>query len=271
MENNKFKIDNVCSEMNNLTLEGKNKLNKFINFSGKKVLCVDNDSTVMDGEIVDVLAQIVGGSSADEIYEITNDCMDGKIKMSFEESLRKRINILVNNGLNKNHIKECVDILNFSYGFEDLVKNVIKNHETVKGKIFILSGGFEEIIKGKIFELDLVNYEKEILANQVFANSFIFDDEKIIGVDFENEEKNMWRDFAKGLRIKKLRELGLISNSARVLAVGDGSNDVDMISDESEGLFVAYSGVVARENTISKSCGLECKNFFEVGNILFGE
>ena len=270
MKNSKSKLTNICGSMKYLTLEGKCKLKNFIDFSGEKILCVDNDSTVMDGEIVDTLAEIIGDDSAEEIAEITNICMNGKIEISFEESLRRRIDSLVKKGLDKSHIKKCVNGLNFSEGFEDLVKKIFDVYGTVENKIFILSGGFEEVIKPKIFELNLAENEKKILTNQVFANTFIFQGDDVIGVDFVNKEKNMWQDFAKAIRIKKLREVGLISDSAKVLALGDGSNDVDMVGDRDEGLFVAYSGVVARGNTIEKSCGVECGDFFEAGKILFG-
>lgn len=270
MKNSGLEIEEIFNKMQDLTSEGKNRLQNFINFSGEKILCADNDSTIMDGEIVDVLAQIVGGNSAKEIASITNACMDGKVNMSFEESLKKRIKILVKNGLVKTHLQKCIESLNFSHGFESLVEKMLETYGTLENKVFILSGGFEEVIKPKIFELNLPETEKQILSNQVFANAFLFENDKVVGVDFHSEEKNMWREFAKLIKIQKLRELGLISNSAKILALGDGSNDVSMIINESEGLFVSYSGVVTRKNTIEKSCGIECKDFFEVGRILLG-
>lgn len=270
MKNKNLKTKDICKNMQCLTAEGENKLRNFLDFSGEKVLCADNDSTVMDGEILDIIADVVGNGAGEAVAKITEDRMNGVSDISFGESVRQRVDILVEKGLDRSHVEQCADILNFSQGFEDLVRKTIDIHGSVKNKIFILSGGFEEVIKPKIFELDLVESEKEILAEQVFANSFVFDGNNVVGVDFDSEEKNMWRDCAKLIRIGKLRDAGLISDLAKVLALGDGSNDCDMIGDDNEGLFVAYSGVVARGNTIDKSCGVECRDFFEVERIFFG-
>ena len=63
-------------------------------------LITDNDSTLMQEEILDEIARFAGKECMKEIEEITNSQMNGDFsihkKLTFKESLETRVNILVN-------------------------------------------------------------------------------------------------------------------------------------------------------------------------------
>ena len=220
-------------------------------------LVFDNDSTLMTGEIVDTLAEILQCEKL--IYGLTNRQMDGNSQQSFAENLQARITILVEKNLEKKHFQQCAEKMTWSENAQKLLKTIIKKQGTLKHNFYIFSGGFTEIIYLKINEFDISESEKIILKNQTWANYFQTKNNKIIGISQENSQ--MLLDDAKGNGVKKL-----IKNfpGKYFLGCGDGSNDVGMVP-KAKGINMAFTEHVRRENTIKKADG-EFQNFTEIIN-----
>jgi phosphoserine phosphatase len=230
-----------------------------------KILITDSDSTLMKEEILDEVSLFVGKEVFFEIEKITNIQMNGEINLSFYESLKKRVDILVKSKIKvtKKDLKHIAKYsLNFSEGVEFILKEIIKRDKTLKNNFFIFSGGFGEVIKEKINELDISNYEKNIIKNQVYANYFSYNEkDEVIGIDFD--KSCMYKDNAKYLMTKSLIEKGIIPKKKEIIGLGDGSNDIGMIP-PNRGFSIAYIGNVYRENTVEKAEGRSIKNFFEL-------
>ena len=115
-------------------------------------LVFDNDSTLMTGEIVDTLAEILQCEKL--ISELTNKQMDGNSQQSFAENLQARITILVEKNLEKKHFQQCAEKMTWSENAQKLLKTIIKKQGTLKHNFYIFSGGFTEIIYLKINEFE---------------------------------------------------------------------------------------------------------------------
>lgn len=227
-------------------------------------ICItDNDSTLMKEEILDEVARYAGVQS--EIQKITDAQMNGDLHITFEESLRKRVEILcaAEKKITNSNLKEIAqNSMHFSDGVEKCVQEIIQICGTLKQQFFIFSGGFYEIISIKIDELHISEEEKNILKSQTFANHFQYNNQQeIIGVDWGKSQ--MWEEHAKGKMTQKLIDDGIISDNSTIIGVGDGSNDFGIVP-KGHGMFVAFTGSVKRKNTIAKANGVTAKNFYEV-------
>lgn len=253
-----------------ITEKGQDILQRFVSFAGEKILVTDNDSTVMTGEIIDTLAEILGKNAQKKIEEITNIQMNGGSRWTFKESLEMRVNILIQEKFSEKHIQECIEKMKFSEGFENLIQKILDEKKTLKNNIFILSGGFEEVILGKIHYLQIPASEKNIFSEQVFANKFLYSkNSEISGIDFSEFKNKMWTETAKRDKVLWLEKTQKILVTQKILAVGDGSNDIGILPSEERGLFVAFTGTVARENTIQKAHGVCAQNFQEISDLMF--
>ena len=234
-------------------------------------LITDNDSTLMEQEILDEIARYAGSHVFEEIQNITNMQMNGSAShhpeknMTFRESLEKRVNILVQSK-RKITIQDLMKIsrekMSFSEGAEACIQNIIEQCGSLKGKFFIFSGGFQEIISKKVEELHISKSEIEVLKTQIYANCFAYNKSReICGVDWEKSV--MWQENAKQNMTKKLIEKGIIKIDTKIIGLGDGSNDIGMVPEE-YGYCVAYTGIVKRQNTIEKAKGKTANNLYEV-------
>jgi len=238
----------------------------------------------MQEEILDEIARFSGKECMQKIEEITNSQMNGVFndtikKLTFKESLETRVNILVNFCI-KNNIyitKDNLKIIaknqmHFSEYAEELIHEIIKKHGSLQSKFFIFSGGFKEIIFLKIEELQISEYEKQILKTQTYANCFSFSNEPIptiTGLDIKNSEmldETAKLDKTKFLIKNNLIEFNLEKN-IKIIGLGDGANDIEMIP-KKYGFCVAYTEHVYRENTVKKANNITANNFMEVKKYL---
>lgn len=240
-------------------------------------LITDNDSTLMQEEILDEIARFAGDSLLQQIEEITNKQMNGEstTPITFQESLEKRVDLLVqytkehNTPITKKDLKYiATHSMHFSNHVEELLQNIIASHNSLQSKFFIFSGGFKEIIFFKIEELNISKKEKEILKNQTYANCFSYSTQnEIIGLDIENSQ--MLSETAKLDKTNFLIQNNLIEfgNTIKIIGLGDGSNDVGMVPDK-YGFCVAYTEHVYRENTVKKAKNITAKSFYDVEQYL---
>ncbi len=195
----------------------------------RKLVVFDMDSTLIQVEVIDELAKLAG--VGEQVAAITETAMRGEI--DFKESFRQRVALL--KGLKESELTKITTSLPLAEGAEIVTK-------TLKGlgyKLGILSGGFTFVGE----------YLKEKLGlDYVYANTLdICDGEvtgKVIGEIVDGEKK--------AELLKKLAEKEEI-NLDQTIAVGDGANDLAMIS--LAGLGVAFHAKpIVREkagNTIS--------------------
>ena len=172
----------------------------------RRLICFDMDSTLIDTEVIDELAERAG--VGEKVKAITESAMRGEI--DFSESFRQRCALL--KGLDASVMQDIAEHLPMSEGIDRLMKTLKK----VGFKIAILSGGFTYF----------GNYLKQKYnIDYVYANELEIVDGKLTG--------NYIGDIVDGR--KKAELLKLIAQVEHVdirqtVAVGDGANDLPMIS-----------------------------------------
>lgn len=172
----------------------------------RKLVCFDMDSTLIQVEVIDELAKVAG--VGEQVAEITESAMRGEI--GFSESFRRRMALL--EGLEESTLKEIAENLPITEGAERLIFNL----KRFGYKIAILSGGFSYF----------ANYLKEKLGiDYVYSNYLDFENGKLTG--------KIKGDIVDGaMKAKLLRKLAEKENLSleQVIAVGDGANDLPMLS-----------------------------------------
>ncbi len=180
----------------------------------RRLVCFDMDSTLIQTEVIDELAEKVGVGT--EVKKITERAMHGEI--DFKESFRQRVALL--KGLDESVLKEIAENLPITDGAERLLKTL----KYYGYKIAILSGGFTyfgNFLKNK-FDFDYV-----------FANELEIVNGKLTGRHL-NEIVDGQRKAELLERIAFKEDIHL----EQVIAVGDGANDLPML--EKAGLGIAF-------------------------------
>lgn len=180
----------------------------------RRLICFDMDSTLIETEVIDELAERAGVGA--EVKRITERAMRGEI--DFSESFRERVALL--KGLDESVMKDIAENLPITEGVERLMY-VLKKYGY---KIAILSGGFTYF----------GNYLKEKFGiDYVYANRLEIVDGKLTG--------RYLGDIVDGKRKAELLQLlAQVENVdiAQTIAVGDGANDLPMLS--AAGLGIAF-------------------------------
>lgn len=172
----------------------------------RRLICFDMDSTLIQTECIDQLAEKAG--VGDKVRDITEMAMRGEI--DFRESFTERVALL--KGLDVSVMEEIAESLPITEGVDRMMQ-VLKR---AGFKTAILSGGFTffgEYLKRR-FGFDYV-----------YANDLEVEDGKLTG--------RYVGDIVDGKRKAEL--LRLIAqvenvNIAQTIAVGDGANDLPMLS-----------------------------------------
>jgi len=181
----------------------------------RKLVVFDMDSTLIQAEVIVELAKLAG--VGDEVDRITEAAMRGE--MDFKESFRRRVALL--KGLKEEDIKGLAQTLPLSEG-AGLVTKTLKN---LGYKLGILSGGFTFV----------GNYLKETLGfDYVYANDLEIKDGMVTG-EVKGEIVDGERKACLLREIAQREKLSI----QQTIAVGDGANDLPMIS--IAGLGVAFN------------------------------
>ena len=205
----------------------------------RRLICFDMDSTLVHAECIDELAERAG--VGDQVKAITESAMRGEI--DFRESFTRRVALL--KGLDASVMEDIARKLPYNEGLERMM-SVLK---TVGYKTAILSGGFTYF--GKYLQ-------QKFGFDYVYANDLEIEDGKLTG--------RYLGDIVDGNRKADLLKLlcqveGI--NLAQAVAVGDGANDLPMIS--LAGLGIAYHAkpkVKANASQSISSIGLEGVLYF---------
>lgn len=205
----------------------------------RRLICFDMDSTLIETEVIDELAMRAG--VGDQVKAITGRAMRGEI--DFKESFKERVALL--KGLDESVMKDIAENLPITEGVERLMY-VLKRYGY---KIAILSGGFTYF----------GNYLKEKFGiDYVYANQLEIVDGKLTG--------KYLGDIVDGKRKAEL--LQLIAqvekvDIAQTIAVGDGANDLPMLSVAGLGIaFHAKPKVVANARQSINTIGLDGVLYF---------
>jgi len=180
----------------------------------KTLLVADMESTIIDNEMIDELAAVLG--LQDKVAAITARSMRGEL--DFAESLRERVGMLA--GLDANVLEDFFGGIVVNPGAVELVATMHSHG----GFCALVSGGFT-IFSGYVralvgFDRDQAN-RLEIEAGRLTG--------RVVEPILDRQSKRRCLE-------ELTRELGLAP--WQTIAVGDGANDLEMIG--AAGLGVAY-------------------------------
>ena len=191
-----------------------------------KIFLLDVDSTLINEEVIDLLAAQAGVSK--EVSQITSSAMAGEL--DFSESLVKRVSLLA--GLSITAIEQVQRKITLTNGAADLITALQSRGDIVA----VVSGGFTEIISPLLATLKISRFK---------ANSLEIIEGQLTGkVNGEIVDRRAKADF-----LKELVALSGIPLSNTV-AIGDGANDIDMI--QSAGIGVAFCAKPALVNVADR-------------------
>lgn len=181
----------------------------------KRLIVFDVDSTLIQGEVIEMLAEHAG--AGDAVAEITEAAMRGEI--DFAESLHQRVATLA--GLPVSVLDEVADQVELTKG----ARTTIRTLRRLGFHCGVVSGGFRQVIEP---------LAEDLMLDFVAANVLEVVDGHLTGrvtgpiVDRAGKAKAL-RDFAAQAGVPM----------EQTVAVGDGANDIDMLS--AAGLGVAFN------------------------------
>lgn len=181
----------------------------------KRLIVFDVDSTLIQGEVIEMLAERAGALAA--VAEVTDAAMRGEL--DFAESLHKRVATLA--GLPASVLDEVADQIELTAG----ARTTIRTLRRLGYYCGIVSGGFRQVIEPLAHDL---------MMDFVAANELEIVDGKLTGrvvgevVDRPGKAKAL-RNFAQQVGVPM----------EQTVAVGDGANDIDMLA--AAGLGVAFN------------------------------
>lgn len=195
----------------------------------------DFDSTLVTFETLEALADLALDGDAGaaevraEIARLTDQAMNGEL--DFGEALRRRLALLP---LTRAHVEAlAARVTSLATGS---VRRNARFFTDNAQRIYILSGGFREIIQPLAERLG-------IAADHVLANDLRYDiDGRVVGVDDANP---LSRENGKPVVIKGLGLTG------PVVMVGDGWNDAEVKLAGAADRFYAFTEVVRRGRVIA--------------------
>lgn len=207
----------------------------------------DFDSTLVAFETLELLAEIAlpvgaeGEAVRAEIARLTDAAMAGEV--AFEDALKRRLELL---DLRREHVQAAAD-----RAVAALTPSVARNAAFFRDnaeRIFILSGGFREVIAPVAERLG-------VAPDRILANDLIYDAEgRVTGVDWANSVSRA------GGKAEAVRALGLAGD---VVLVGDGWTDAEVRLAGAVDRFHAFTEVVRRPRVV-EAADAEARSLDEV-------
>lgn len=204
----------------------------------RRLVVFDMDSTLIEAEVIDELAKVHG--VGDQVSAITESAMRGDI--DFNQSFCRRVELLA--GLSESALQQVAGQLRLTEGAASLMSTL----KSLGYKTAILSGGFN------YFANDL---QKRLGFDYVYANDLEIVDGVVTG--------NVTGDIVDGdMKAALLRKIAEKENIAlqQVIAVGDGANDLPMLS-------IAGLGVAFRAKPLVKASAQQSISNLGLDSILY--
>lgn len=181
----------------------------------KRLVVFDVDSTLVQGEVIEMLAARVGAEV--QVREITEAAMRGEV--DFTQALERRVALLA--GAPESVLDEVADSLTLTPG----ARTTIRTLKRLGFRCGVVSGGFTRVIDRLVDDLGLdfsAANELEIVDGTLTG--------RVLGgiVDRPGKAAAL-RQFAAMFGVPL----------AQCVAIGDGANDIDMLS--TAGLGVAFN------------------------------
>jgi len=195
----------------------------------RRLCVVDVDSTLITGEVIEMLAAFAGSEA--EVTRITEAAMRGDV--DFGESLQQRVATLA--GLPVSVFADVLNQVELTEGAREFVA-------TLQGEgweVALVSGGFAEVVEPLATSLGITRFR----ANRLESADGVLTGRTLGPVIDRAAKAQALREFAD--------ELGVhIENT---VAVGDGANDLDMMA--AAGLGVAFNAkpIVQHQADVSVS------------------
>lgn len=171
-----------------------------------KLAVFDFDSTLMDGETIDFLANEANVGL--EVSTITKSAMDGDI--DFFEALSKRVKLL--KGLEYKKVEEICHNLPYMNGAKECIRE-LKNRDIT---VVVFSGGFRTA----------TSYAKHLLGFDAEFANILHEKNGLLSGEVGGE---MMFSTSKGHMLKRLQDI-LKIGSHETVSVGDGANDISMFN-----------------------------------------
>ena len=180
----------------------------------RRLVCFDMDSTLIQNEVIDELAKEAGVGA--EVASITEAAMHGDL--DFRDSFTRRLALL--EGLDASVLPKVAESLQITEGAQRLIETL----KFYRYKIAILSGGFTYFAR---------YLQEKFGLDYIHANELEIENGKLTGR-------------VKGEIVDETRKAELLKQIAdqesirleQVIAVGDGANDLPMLS--AAGLGIAF-------------------------------
>lgn len=200
----------------------------------RRLVCFDMDSTLIEQEVIDELACEAG--VGEQVAEITERAMQGEL--DFQQSFRARVALL--KGLDASVLPRIAERLTITEGAERLISTL----KALGYRTAILSGGFQYFAEYLQDKLGI----DEVHANILDVKAGVVTGE-VKGAIVDGARKaELLRDLAQRMGI----------SLEQAIAVGDGANDLPMLS--IAGLGVAFRAkplVRQNANQAISSVGLD--------------
>ena len=197
----------------------------------KRLVLLDMDSTLIQQEVIDLLAKHAG--KLDQVSQITEKAMAGDL--DFSQALSARVSLLA--GLDQSVIELVRKDITLTNGAKELIETLHKQGH----KVGVVSGGFLDVIEPILKDLKIDFYR---------ANKLEIMNGKLTG-------KTEGAIIDRVAKFSSLQEFAKIEGVelSQTVAIGDGANDLDMI--EAAGLGIAFNAkpkvAAAAATTISTS------------------
>ena len=204
----------------------------------RRLVAFDMDSTLIEAEVIDELAKRAG--VGEQVAAITERAMRGEI--DFSESFRQRVALLA--GLDEGVLEEVAAQLRLSEGAEKLIATLRR----IGFRTAIISGGFGFFGR---------RLQQRLGIDYVFANELDIEDGRVTG--------RVVGTIVDGRRkAELLREIAARESISleQVIAVGDGANDLPMLS-------IAGLGIAFRAKPIVKESARHAISTLGLDGILY--
>jgi phosphoserine phosphatase len=181
----------------------------------KRLVVIDMDSTLIRDEVIDLLADEAG--VGDEVRAITTQAMQGSV--SFDAALRKRVALLA--GLEASRLASVAAQIRLTPGARTFARTLRR----LGYKTAIVSGGFDVFAD---------QVKQQLGMDVAHANRLVIRDNRLTG----ELEGNVIDGAAKA---RLLSEIALAEGIPleQTVAIGDGSNDLEMLT--LAGLGIAFN------------------------------